>query len=213
MKNLRKILSILLILALSVCTLALFTSCSDDDTEKTDPEQNGDEKTTYTVTVKDKDGNAISGAKVQLLLDNVAPVGSTVTTGADGKAVFKFKNAGQYYAKVTEAPSGYALNATNVKLVNDAATVVLENAASNPVYTVYVKDASGNPIAGAAVQICSLSGACQLPKVTDEEGKIESSLIEDSYKAIVISAPDAYKVSADYSYIDNYTVTIVLEAK
>ena len=213
MKNLRKILSILLILALSVCTLALFTSCSDGNTETPGPEQNGDEKTTYTVTVKDKSGNAISGAKVQLLLENVAPMGSTVTTGADGKAVFKLKTAGQYYAKVTEAPADYVLNTTNVKLVNDAATVVLENAVPNPVYTVYVKDASGNPIAGAAVQICSLSGACQLPKLTDAEGKIESSLIEDSYKAIVISAPDAYEVSADYSYIDNYTVTIVLEAK
>ena len=129
MKNLRKILSILLILALSVCTLALFTSCSDDNTEPPEnPEQNGDDKTTYTVTVKDKSGNAISGAKVQLLLDNVAPMGSTVTTGADGKAVFKLKTAGQYYAKVTEAPADYVLNTTNVKLVNDAATVVLENA-------------------------------------------------------------------------------------
>ena len=213
MKNFRKILSILLILALSVCTLALFTSCSDDDTEKTDPEQNGDEKTTYTVTVKDKDGNAISGAKVQLLFDNVAPMGSTVTTGADGKAVFKLKTAGQYYAKVTEAPTGYALNATNVKLVNDAATVVLENAVPNPVYTVYVKDVNGNPIVGAAVQICSLSEACQYPKETDAEGKIESSLVEDSYKARVLSAPADYEVSKDYSYFDNYTVTIVLKTK
>ena len=213
MKSIKNILLILLILTLSVGMMFSLVSCGGGETPEENPEENpsGDEKTAYMVTVKDKSGNVVSGAKVELLLDGVAPVGSAVTTGTDGKAVFNVKDTTKtYHAKVTKAPVGYEASTTTVKLVNFEATVEIEKL---PVYTVYVKDANGSAISGVSVQICSLAGACQLPKVTDSEGKIESALAAGDYKAMVVSAPDQYTFTKDYFYLVDGTVTIVLQAK
>lgn len=216
MKNLKKIISLLLVLSLTLCMAFALVSCGDENPPENPGEQpgenpgEGESKITYTVTVKDTAGNAVKGVKVQLKLDNVAPVGNAVTTGDDGVATFNVKNEGNYFASVSLVPAGFILPATGTKLVNNAATVTLEKL---PEYTVYVKDASGNPIAGVGVQICSLSGACQLPKMTDAEGKIVSNLMADDYQAKITSAPDAYSYSAEYFALTNNTVTIVLEAK
>ena len=212
MKNLKKVLSVILILSLALTMAFALISCGDDNGKNTDENDPGtdDGKTAYTVTVKDKDGNAVSGAKVQIVIDGIAPVGKEVATGTDGKAEIRLKSEDNYHAKVTAVPQGYVLPTSTVKLVDNAATVEIEKL---PVYTVYVKDASGNPIAGAAVQICDASGACQLPKLTDASGKIESALKSDTYKAKVVSAPEAYAFTEDYFYLENNTVTIVLQAK
>ena len=212
MKNLKKLLLIILVLSLTLSTAFYLVSCGGDGED--DPEENNpggdDGKLVYTVTVKDKDGNAVSGVKVQLFVDGIAPVGSEVSTGADGKAEISLKNEGNYHAKVTSVPTGYVLPTATVKLVNNSATVEIEKL---PVYSVYVQDAAGNPIVGAAVQICDAAGSCQLPKVTDSDGKIESSLAAGTYKAKIVSAPDQFRYTDEYFYLANNTVTIVLEAK
>lgn len=218
MKSIKNLLLLLLVLTLSLGMMLSLASCTGEETpedqkpgEQNPEEPEGDGKTDYTVTVKDKEGNLVSGAKVEILLDGVAPVGSAVTTGADGKAVFKIKDTTKnYFAKVTNAPEGYKTSSASVKLESFAATVEIEKL---PVYTVYVKDASGNPIAGAAVQICSLAGACQLPKTTDSEGKIASTLESGDYKAMIVGAPEQYAYTNEYFYLVNGTVTIVLQAK
>ena len=215
MKNLKKLLSAILILSLALCMTLTLVSCGGDSGGgggNTDGGGSGtsDEKSTHTVTVKDTVGNAVSGVKVQLLLNGELPLGDAKTTDADGKAGFSPKNEGKYYVKVTSVPAGYDIPQSSVEFVNNAAAIVLEKL---PVYTVYVKDAGGNPIVGAAVQICDASGACQLPKNTDSEGKIESALKSDTYKAKVVSAPAGYVFTEDYFYLENNTVTIVLETK
>ncbi len=213
MKSIKNLLLILLVLTLSLGMMLSLASCGgEENPEGQEPGgAEGDGKTDYTVTVKDKEGNLVSGAKVEILLDGVAPVGSAETTGADGKAIFKIKDTSKtYHAKVTKAPEGYKASSATVKLENFAATVEIEKL---PVYTVYVKDASGNPIAGAAVQICSLAGACQLPKLTDSEGKIASPLESGDYKAMIVGAPEEYAYTDDYFVLVGNTVTIVLQAK
>jgi hypothetical protein len=217
MKNIKKIKLMLLVLSLTLCTTFAFVSCGDDnETDKDNSDNDGntpgedDGKITYTVTVKDEAGNAIKGVKVQLKLDNVAPIGNAVTTGDDGVATFSVKNEGAYFASVSLVPQGFVLPESGTKLVDNAATVILEKL---PEYTVYVKDASGNAIAGVGVQICSLSGACQLPKITDAEGKIVSNLAQDSYQAKITSAPDEYVYTAEYFILTDNTVTIILQAK
>ena len=218
MKNLKKLISILLILSLVACMSLALVSCSGDGEGEGSGDGEGegsgdgagDGKITYTVTVKDMTGNAVKGVKVQLKLDNVAPIGSEVTTGEDGVATFRVKNEGSYYACVTSAPAGFILPTTGTKLVDNAATVTLEKL---PEYTVYVKDASGNPIAGVGVQICSLSGACQLPKNTDSDGKIVSNLERGDYQAKIVSAPQGYEFTDEYFLLVNNTVTVVLQAK
>ena len=223
MKNFKKIIMLLLALALCLSTTAALVSCGggeDPCTEHVDADKNGKcdvceaeveveaEGDTYTLTVTDEDGNPLAGVSVQLLLDGVAPIGAEVTTGADGKAGFSPKNEGNYFAKVTKVPAGYILPDSTASFTDGAGTFIIE---ALPVYTVYVKDAAGNAIEGVAVQLCSLSGACQLPKMTDAEGKIASALTPDSYKALIVSAPEGYVVPADYVMLDGNTVTIVLE--
>ncbi len=244
MKNLKKITALLLALTLSVLAVFAFTACGDasctehvDNDPKdakcdncggavdcgdhidADVDGNCDYCETklgfvYTVTVVDKSGAPVAHAKVDLFVGGIAPLNKTTSTGTDGKVSFTVNKQDDYYAKVTEAPAGYELSAP-VQLNNNKATVTLEAAAVNPTYTVYVKDTAGNAIAGAAVQICSLSGACQLPKVTDAEGKIESALVEDGYKALVISVPEGYVKPANDAYVNfdagSYTLTITIE--
>ena len=242
MMNFKKIVMLLLALALCVAPVLALTSCGGEEctkhvdgnddlkcdncgdamdcTEHVDADTDGKcdycEKVlgyVYTVTVTDADGNPIANANVDLFLDGVAPLNKTTSTGADGKVSFTLDKIGNYFAKVTEAPAGYIISASGVKLENNAATITLNASVQNPTYTVYVKNTAGEAISGVAVQICSLSGACQLPKVTDEEGKIESALVEDGYKALIISVPQGYVKPADYINFesDSYTLTITLE--
>ncbi|MBR2929727.1 MAG: Ig-like domain-containing protein [Clostridia bacterium] len=206
MKNIRKLLSLLLVLVLAVGLVLGFTACTPDE----EPDDEGDDKITYNVTVKDQYGAAVVGAKVQLYLDGVAPVGKEAATDGEGKASFSLKE-GNYLVKLNGVPEGYELSTGVVAISGGEATVVVNK---HPTYTVYVKDASGAPIKGAAVQICSLSGSCQLPKMTDDEGKIQSVLPSDGYKAKIVSAAGYVLPTENEGYInfDGETLTIVLEA-
>lgn len=60
-------------------------------------------------------------------------------------------------------------------------------------YTVTVVDETGNPIAGAMVQLCK--DAC-VPGMTDAEGVAKFSLPEDEYKVSFLALP------AGYTYVD-----------
>ena len=241
MKNFKRIITLLLALALLLTPALALTSCGGECTAHVDADKDnkcdncGDaldctdhidadtdgkcdycEKVlgyVYTVTVVDASGAPIANAKVDLFLDGIAPLNKTASTGSDGKITFTLDKTGNYFAKVTEAPSGYEVSSVGVKLVDGAATVTLAAAVVNPTYTVYVKDTAGNAIADVAVQICALSGACQIPKPTDAEGKIESRLPEDSYKALIVSVPEGYVKPADYIMFESgsYTLTITLE--
>ena len=243
MKNFKKITALLLALVLSFAVMLSFASCGDpecaehvdsdpkdakcdncgkavDCDEHVDADVNGncDYCETklgfvYTVTVVDKNGAPVAHAKVDLFLDGIAPINKTTSTGTDGKVSFTVKEQKNYYAKVTEAPAGYELPTAGVQIKNGEATVTLSPAAVNPTYSVYVKDTAGNAVVGAAVQICSLSGACQLPKATDADGKIESMLAEDGYKALIVSVPAGYVKPADYVNFEegSYTLTITIE--
>lgn len=223
MKNFKRIITLLLALTLLAAPMLALTSCAGDDTDCTDhidADVNGKcdycEKVlgyVYTVTVVDASGAPIANAKVDLFLDGIAPLNKTTSTGSDGKASFALDKTGNYFAKVTEAPSGYEISSVGVKLVDNAATVTLAAAVVDPTYTVYVKNTAGEAISGVGVQICALSGACQLPKNTDAEGKIESELPEDGYKALIVSVPAGYVKPADYIMFESgsYTLTITLE--
>ena len=222
MKNFKRIITLLLALTLLAVPMLALTSCAGDDTDCTDhidADVNGKcdycEKVlgyVYTVTVVDASGAPIADAKVDLFLDGIAPLNKTTSTGSDGKASFTLDKTGNYYAKVTEAPEGYNVPEDKVQLVNNAASITLTQ---NPTYTVYVKNTAGEAVSGVGVQICALSGACQLPKNTDAEGKIESKLPEDGYKALIVSVPAGYVKPAGDAYVmfesGSYTLTITLE--
>ncbi len=104
---------------LCACIVFLCAACSDPQPTKpskvpsesqpapsataapTEPQQ--DDKVTYTVAVRDEEGNGIANVAVQLC-DSACIPGFT---GEDGTAVFRLP-AGNYHASVTVMPDGYA---------------------------------------------------------------------------------------------------------
>lgn len=80
-------------------------------------------------------------------------------------------------------------------------------------YTVTVLDDSGNPIAGAMVQLCK--DAC-VPAVTDAEGVAKFNLPEDSYKVSFLMLPEGYaymdEVQEFYFADGSMEMTITLKA-
>lgn len=78
-------------------------------------------------------------------------------------------------------------------------------------YTVTVIDEGGNPVVGAAVQICKDS--C-LPGMTGEEGVAKFNVLEDDYKVSFMAMPEGYEAEAEEFYFEDgsYELTIVLKA-
>ncbi len=80
----------------------------------------------YRVFVKDKDGNPVEEAAVQLCDDRTCRLGET---DADGCAVFEVSRAGAYEVHVLDAPEGYAYDEDEVYRLDEAspdATIVLK---------------------------------------------------------------------------------------
>lgn len=77
-------------------------------------------------------------------------------------------------------------------------------------YTVTVKDADGNPVSGAMVQLCKET--C-IPTMTDANGVATWSLAEDEYKVSFAIAPTGYAVEEAYYFEGDATeMTITLQA-
>ena len=226
MKNFKRILALLLVLSLGACMIFGMTSCTEPETPEdpctehvddnkdgkcdkceADVEPAGDGKVDYVVTVTDEEGNPVEGATVVIYLNGLVERGEE-TTGADGKATFRLKED-SYSAAVVDAPVEYTYDEeAKVNLVNNAATIRVEQL---PTYTIYVKDANGQAVVGASVQLCTDTD-CRSPKTTDAEGKVVYYDVEATYKAKVLSA-DGYVLDGEYHPLSNGTVTIVLQAE
>lgn len=78
-------------------------------------------------------------------------------------------------------------------------------------YTVKVTDVDGNPISGAAVQLCR--DTC-LPGSTDESGTVSFTVVEDDYKVSFLVVPTGYALAGDetefYFEDGSYEMTLVL---
>ena len=89
----------------------------------------------------------------------------------------------------------------------------VETSAPNPTYTVKVVDESGNPIAGAIVQLCL--EACY-PNVTKENGVAEFAVAEADYKVSFTKMPNGYTYSTEQQEFHfeegSYEMTITLKA-
>ena len=77
-------------------------------------------------------------------------------------------------------------------------------------YTVKVLDESGNPVAGAGVQLCKET--C-LPGLTNADGVAQFNVVEDEYKVSFMVMPEGYQADAEEFYFDNgsFELTITLK--
>ena len=110
MKNLKKVLAVLLALGMLFC----FCACSGNDDGKTtttttttesQPTENENpvESKGFTVAVVDENGNAVSGVMVQLCKDACVPA----KTDDSGKATFSIEVTDGYKLSVMSCPEGY----------------------------------------------------------------------------------------------------------
>lgn len=115
---------------------------------------------------------------------------------------------GEAEAPATEAPAVEAPVVTEAPAQQTEAPAEEEGG-----YTVTVLDDSGNPIAGAMVQLCK--DAC-VPAVTDAEGVAKFNLPEDSYKVSFLMLPEGYaymdEVQEFYFADGSMEMTITLKA-
>lgn len=108
MKFLCLLLALIMVLGLCACggnaestTVASTTGATTAATTEATTEPD-DGKVTYTIKVTDEAGNPISGAMVQICLDNCYPG----ATGADGVAIFNVVEA-DYKVSFLSLPAGY----------------------------------------------------------------------------------------------------------
>lgn len=78
-------------------------------------------------------------------------------------------------------------------------------------YSVKVVDEGGNPVTGAAVQLCKDS--C-LPGMTNAEGVASFRTVEDTYKVSFMTMPAGFEADAEEFYFEDgsFEMTITLKA-
>ncbi len=210
MKSTTKILSLLLALSLCFALTATLVACGG--TGNTEPGETPgstdtptDNKIAYTVTIKDKDGNAVPGVK--LMISDNASVFKNAETGADGKAIVNLDAASNSLGvMLTTLPDGYVKPATVSgafhAMFGSNREVSLE--INKPVvetitYTVKVVDQNGDAVSGVELQICHTS--CVQCDLTDANGEtkkeLSSATVEGKQlKVGILDVPAGYTIPA-----------------
>lgn len=220
----KKIIALILALALTLGAVLVLASCGDPeptptactshkdnngdgvcDTEgcgkpvtPTTPDENTVE---YEITVTDESGAGVAG--VVVVVETRDAVSDDFTTNADGKAVvtMEIESDGLItaYAVVKEVPAGYKITNDSVLIEDDKASFVLEEAEAPTEFTVKLVDASGNAVAlsGADIQLCQ-STCIKLGK-TDANGELKYSFVPEAGEfKLEITNIDAL----GYNYVD-----------
>lgn len=80
-------------------------------------------------------------------------------------------------------------------------------------YTVYVKDADGNAMAGVLIQFCDDANVCKLPVATDAEGKVVVTYAPANYHVSVTVVPEGYTAETEGYYFSSgeTELTVTLE--
>ncbi len=250
MRNIKKILSLILSFALVMAlSLALF-SCGDEkctshidnngdgicDNEgcgetvdepgvncvHTDADQDGVcdlcgvtdglERTEYTVTVVDTNGDAVVGAVVAISRVSPQATSPDLTTDNEGKvkaSFTKIDGVARIRATVKSVPTGYILPSGATTFDADATSATITVALENKIeHTIRLVDQNGNAlnIAGATVLVCQ--NECQSPVETDENGvaKVSFEPVEGMYLKVKISNLSTLPALEGYQYfkvVDN----------
>ena len=78
-------------------------------------------------------------------------------------------------------------------------------------YTVTVKDQNGNPVEGAAVQMCDDKG-CKMPAATNAEGVVTFTYDPSNYHVTIVECPAGYTCDPAQSfYFDGEATELTVE--
>ncbi len=197
--------TISLLLLLSICLVSAFAlvSCGEEPpapSEGDNPTPPADNKVSYTVTVKDSDGNAVAGVK--LMVSDGSSLFLNAETGADGKATVKSDNENASLGvMITSVPSGYEKPTATSGVFHamfgnqkEVTVTISKPSVETITYTVRIVDQNGNAVEGVEVQICH--SVCVQCPLTDADGvttkELPASVAEGTLKVGILDVPDGY---------------------
>ena len=142
-------------------------------------------------------GKALAGVTYRLFDANGKKV-ADMTTGADGKAVFKDLPQGKYSYQEISAPSGYVVDNTKYQITITATALNITQKRTNTpakasIEIVKVDADNKAPLQGAGFRLYDTSGKQVAEGYTDANGKLTfSNLRLGSYTYKEFKAPDGY---------------------
>ena len=166
-----------------------------------------EEKGSLTINKVDAEtGKALAGVTYRLY-DSSGKNVTDVTTGADGKAVFKDLAQGKYSYQEISAPSGYVVDNTKYQITITSAALNIThkrtNALANGSITVRKVDATSAPLAGAEMLLeTSTDGKnwTEVSKITTDKtgvAKWDDLKIGAQYRVTEVKAPAGYTLMAE----------------
>ena len=157
-----------------------------------------EEKGSLTINKVDAEtGKALAGVTYRLFDANGKKV-ADMTTGADGKAVFKDLPQGKYSYQEISAPSGYVVDKTKYQITITATVLNITAKRTNTpakasIEIVKVDADNKTPLQGAGFRLYDTSGKQVAEGYTDANGKLTfSNLRLGSYTYKEFKAPDGY---------------------
>ncbi len=157
-----------------------------------------EEKGSLTINKVDAEtGKALAGVTYRLFDANGKKV-ADMTTGADGKAVFKDLPQGKYSYQEISAPSGYVVDNTKYQIAITATALNITQKRTNTpakasIEIVKVDADHKTPLQGAGFRLYDASGKQVAEGYTDANGKLTfSGLRLGSYTYKEFKAPDGY---------------------
>ena len=157
-----------------------------------------EEKGSLTINKVDAEtGKALAGVTYRLFDANGKKV-ADMTTGADGKAVFKDLPQGKYSYQEISAPSGYVVDNTKYQITIMATALNITQKRTNTpakasIEIVKVDADHKTPLQGVGFRLYDASGRQVTEGYTDANGKLTfSNLRLGSYTYKEFKAPDGY---------------------
>ena len=197
MKTLKKIISLVLVVALFAAVLS-FTACNkkdDKDDNNGSNNNGGNNDNVYTVTVLDENNAPLKDVGVGVLINGEF---STLTTDANGKVTFEAEDASSM-ARIMSVPAGYDRpnDLLGFTAGSKEITFTVKKTVVNEVdCVVTVVDQDGNAVAGVSLQLCA--NAC-INGTTNENGEATFKLTKNSeYKVEILSVPAGYTAPTGY---------------
>ncbi len=166
-----------------------------------------EERGSLTINKVDADtGKALAGVTYRLY-DSAGKKVADVTTGTDGKAVFKDLSQGKYSYQEISAPSGYVVDNTKYQITITATALNITHKRTNALakgsITVRKVDATSAPLAGAELLLeTSTDGKnwTEVSKITTDKtgvAKWDDLKIGAQYRVTEVKAPAGYTLMAE----------------